>query len=435
MNWVGGCRNRAMFKNDVRKQKEFFEKKKLQKKMKLLGVLKSPQKDNAGSMDLLTMFVVNQISSKKENSSVPMKLTHVGKFKGAQPTVRRDIQLPMSPGPPSRLCLEESQPQYNVQNFGLGRKKKSYSKYDSLKYSQLSPVLESNFSDCSNIDYQHCVPNGLSPLFSSVRYPITEKGHSPPWGAASDDTNQPQFLSFHHPRGGEDRETWTTDSHGTQQQDTLQYGNTFEQTMVQSKHHVKDEAFSAGSPVISELQWDTDLSRIQDTYVPYTDELPSGPSINLLHTRNHELSDFPSESYNAFVSDNRATFSYDESDSHSRDSSAFSIAPLLNQDRQLQSVFTEPEQVLHTHLQKTEKRGHTLPAQQCDYSFSKDNEEEDNRSFGAFEDAQTYASQDVNNCKRKIHLDGKQLLNRRIRKDLQETKGRHPDELFLSQER
>ncbi|OPJ77736.1 hypothetical protein AV530_000049 [Patagioenas fasciata monilis] len=61
----GYRRSRVILKQERRKQKEFFEKKKLQSKMKLLGVT-SP-KSSAVSLDLLNLYVVNQISTKKDN--------------------------------------------------------------------------------------------------------------------------------------------------------------------------------------------------------------------------------------------------------------------------------------------------------------------------------------------------------------------------------
>ncbi|XP_065521094.1 regulator of DNA class I crossover intermediates 1 [Lathamus discolor] len=66
MNWVGGSRSRIILKQERRKQKEFFEKKKLKSKMKLLRV--SSPKSSAVSLDLLNLYVVNQISTKKDNS-------------------------------------------------------------------------------------------------------------------------------------------------------------------------------------------------------------------------------------------------------------------------------------------------------------------------------------------------------------------------------
>ncbi|XP_063304150.1 regulator of DNA class I crossover intermediates 1 [Pelobates fuscus] len=65
MNWVGGHRQRIMFKHERRKQKDFFERKKLKSKLKLL---QPTQAHSSISSDLLNLHVVNQICSKKERT-------------------------------------------------------------------------------------------------------------------------------------------------------------------------------------------------------------------------------------------------------------------------------------------------------------------------------------------------------------------------------
>lgn len=49
--------------------KEFFEKKRMQNRHNLLTPPPaSPKKGNVGNMDLLTLFIVNQIALKKEHA-------------------------------------------------------------------------------------------------------------------------------------------------------------------------------------------------------------------------------------------------------------------------------------------------------------------------------------------------------------------------------
>ncbi|KAM7130009.1 regulator of DNA class I crossover intermediates 1 [Ciconia maguari] len=96
MNWVGGSRSRIILKQERRKQKEFFEKKKLKSKMKLLGV--SSPKSSAVSLDLLNLYVVNQISSKKDKTENMRKPVHIDITEDVKMPVRRhNIELPMSP--------------------------------------------------------------------------------------------------------------------------------------------------------------------------------------------------------------------------------------------------------------------------------------------------------------------------------------------------
>ncbi|CAB1317022.1 unnamed protein product [Coregonus sp. 'balchen'] len=124
MNWVGGSRNRFMMRNDMKKQREFFEKKKMQRKIKTLGIPTSPKGASSGSMDLVTLLIVNQIAAKKENKM-------------------------------SRLLERESTA--------------------FLMDSHLSPVLESNMSDTSTSDYQQHIQDTLSP-FSSASSSVSSSG-------------------------------------------------------------------------------------------------------------------------------------------------------------------------------------------------------------------------------------------------------------------
>ncbi|XP_071888854.1 regulator of DNA class I crossover intermediates 1 isoform X6 [Anas platyrhynchos] len=96
MNWVGGSRSRVILKQERRKQKEFFEKKRLKSKMKLLET--SSPKSSAVSLDLLNLYVVNQISTKKDstvNQKKPVHIDITGHLKA--PVRRYNLDLPKSP--------------------------------------------------------------------------------------------------------------------------------------------------------------------------------------------------------------------------------------------------------------------------------------------------------------------------------------------------
>ncbi|XP_021240301.1 uncharacterized protein C12orf40 homolog isoform X2 [Numida meleagris] len=103
MAWPGvspqrpaGPWSRVILKQERRKQKEFFEKKKLKSKMKLLGA--SSPKSSAVSLDLLNLYVVNQISTKKDNSGNLKKPVHVDITEdGKAPFRRNNLELPRSP--------------------------------------------------------------------------------------------------------------------------------------------------------------------------------------------------------------------------------------------------------------------------------------------------------------------------------------------------
>ncbi|XP_019399509.1 PREDICTED: uncharacterized protein C12orf40 homolog [Crocodylus porosus] len=131
MNWVGGSRSRIILKQERRKQKEFFEKKKLRSKMKLLGVSSSP-KSSTVSLDLLNLYVVNQIASKKDNTESIRKPVHVDMTRGIKiPVKRYNMELPVSPQRASyKTNLDDIQ--NRVQQQVLDNRRKHLS--DKIKY-------------------------------------------------------------------------------------------------------------------------------------------------------------------------------------------------------------------------------------------------------------------------------------------------------------
>ncbi|XP_041935534.1 uncharacterized protein LOC121697836 isoform X2 [Alosa sapidissima] len=212
--------SRIMMKNDTKKQREYFAKKRLENKLQTLGLPTSPKRESTGSMDLVTLFIVNQIATKKTKASQP-KVTHFRELKG--PNRARPGQLlalPMSPCSPSRLPLAEVQPLHSTpfeRERTFVKKRKTH--FSLFKQPELSPVLESNLSDISAPDYQHHVRDSFSPysvaspasvssagLFPSHQPSRTHIHTSPnPW-----DITQPersQFNPYFHPSGERERES------------------------------------------------------------------------------------------------------------------------------------------------------------------------------------------------------------------------------------
>ncbi|XP_012900935.1 uncharacterized protein C12orf40 homolog [Mustela putorius furo] len=108
MNWVGGSRTRVLIKQERRKQKEYFEKKRLKSKMKLLGV-SSPVKNSTLSLDLLNLYMVNHISCQKKTPETVRKPIHVNMHRDIKMPLRKhNLELPMSPHCiPSNLCIDD----------------------------------------------------------------------------------------------------------------------------------------------------------------------------------------------------------------------------------------------------------------------------------------------------------------------------------------
>ncbi|XP_016056922.1 PREDICTED: uncharacterized protein C12orf40 homolog [Miniopterus natalensis] len=110
---------RVLLKQEKRKQKEYFEKKRFKSKMKLLGVL-SPVKNSSVSLDLLNLYVVNQISCQKKTPETLRKPVHVNMNRDVKmPLKKHDLELPMSPPRvPSKLCIDDIESNIHCQRLG-----------------------------------------------------------------------------------------------------------------------------------------------------------------------------------------------------------------------------------------------------------------------------------------------------------------------------
>nr|XP_044601069.1 uncharacterized protein C12orf40-like isoform X5 [Equus asinus] len=143
MNWVGGSQTRVLIKQERRKQKEYFEKKRLKSKMKLQGVL-SPVKNSAVSLDLLNLYMVNQISCQKKRPETVRKPIHVNMNRDIKMPLRKhDLELPMSPHlVPSNLCIDDMENNLHYQRQGskeeLGPVKLSNVNYSNSVISKLN---------------------------------------------------------------------------------------------------------------------------------------------------------------------------------------------------------------------------------------------------------------------------------------------------------
>ncbi|XP_053872174.1 uncharacterized protein C12orf40 homolog [Malaclemys terrapin pileata] len=220
MNWVGGSRSRIILKQERRKQKEFFEKKKLRSKMKLLGV-SSPHKSSTVSLDLLNLYVVNQISTKKDTADRVRKPVHVDLNKGLKtPTRRQNIELPMSPQrTSSKIGLDDIQ--NRIQQQVLENRRKHLT--DKMKYqAQLSQVMESTCTDSSLEHLYNLAADCNSyPVSSSVSWSSNYK-QSPeqnfrtnlacsPWEVAYEEEKQSkQFLPFSQPGNILSQDPWVS---------------------------------------------------------------------------------------------------------------------------------------------------------------------------------------------------------------------------------
>ncbi|XP_005407160.1 PREDICTED: uncharacterized protein C12orf40 homolog isoform X2 [Chinchilla lanigera] len=90
--------------------------------MKLLGAL-SPVKNSTVSLDLLNLYIVNQISCKKKAPEIVKKPIHVNMNRDIKMPLRQfELELPMSPQYiPSKLCLDDTE-NNNIHCQELGNK-------------------------------------------------------------------------------------------------------------------------------------------------------------------------------------------------------------------------------------------------------------------------------------------------------------------------
>ncbi|XP_074554709.1 uncharacterized protein redic1 [Halichoeres trimaculatus] len=160
-------------KNDEKKQREFFQKRKVHQKLENMGITQpaSPRHTTPGSMDLLTLFIVNQIASKKENTDPP-KVAVMGNLKGGSKHKRNDLLvLPMSPCSPSKLNLVENQTEFSLQ----GERKEKNVIPQGFKCQQFQPFSQPRattdsalWSERSNLPFfQLETPKAAKVLFGS----------------------------------------------------------------------------------------------------------------------------------------------------------------------------------------------------------------------------------------------------------------------------
>ncbi|XP_074808529.1 regulator of DNA class I crossover intermediates 1 [Natator depressus] len=226
MNWVGGSRSRIILKQERRKQKEFFEKKKLRSKMKLLGV-SSPPKSSTVSLDLLNLYVVNQISTKKDTADRVRKPVHVDLNRGLKtPTRRQNIEFPMSPQcTSSKIALDDIQ--NRIQEQVLENRRKHLA--EKMKYQpQLSQVMESTCTD-SSLEHLHNLAADCNsyPASSSVSWSSNYKQSTEqdfrtnlacsPWEVAYKEEKQiKQFLPFSQSGNILSQDPWVSKSQNRQ---------------------------------------------------------------------------------------------------------------------------------------------------------------------------------------------------------------------------
>ncbi|XP_077809987.1 regulator of DNA class I crossover intermediates 1 isoform X1 [Macaca mulatta] len=117
--------------------------------MKSLGVL-SPVKNSAVSLDILNLYMVNQISCKKKIPETVRKPTHVNMNRGIKMPLRKhNLELPISPHcVPSKLCLDDTETNINYQRLSSKEDLGPVQSQGMDSYSTLDPQF-SKIENCS----------------------------------------------------------------------------------------------------------------------------------------------------------------------------------------------------------------------------------------------------------------------------------------------
>ncbi|XP_061875944.1 uncharacterized protein C12orf40 homolog [Colius striatus] len=166
LSTISSFRSRVILKQERRKQKEFFEKKKLKSKMKRLGV--SSPKSSAVSLDLLNLYVVNQISTKDDNTENIRKPVHIDIIEDVKVPVRRhNIELPTSPIRPQPMSnLDDIQNRLQQQVLDSRRQHLS----EKVKYQHNSSQVTGLMYADSHMEHEENIAGAFSdcPLSSSA---------------------------------------------------------------------------------------------------------------------------------------------------------------------------------------------------------------------------------------------------------------------------
>ncbi|KAM9581136.1 regulator of DNA class I crossover intermediates 1 [Guaruba guarouba] len=366
MNWVGGSRSRIILKQERRKQKEFFEKKKLKSKMKLLGV--SSPKSSAVSLDLLNLYVVNQISTKKDNPASTRKPVHIDITEDVKIPVRRhNIELPTSPLHTQRMPnLDDIQNRLQKQVLDSRRQHLSEKK----KYQHNLPqVTELTYAD-SSMECEDSTASAFNacPLSSSVCWSSNctqlseENLNTNLMGDTWEQTYEEKLQT--QPGNSSDQDPWVTEPPS---QCIFRKSDTVPQELLKPLHRLDYMNFSRKNPVIMTRNESEDSEGIKDALfdvVKETSELKpkqDGSDCSFLALFEDESKPIninpPTKHFNLFVNQSSTDLFFMDPDDRNEMTNknypyyAREAYPAINEknsslDRHLEGVFTAPGQVL-----------------------------------------------------------------------------------------
>ncbi|XP_030904195.2 regulator of DNA class I crossover intermediates 1 [Melopsittacus undulatus] len=366
MNWVGGSRSRIILKQERRKQKEFFEKKKLKSKMKLLGV--SSPKSSAFSLDLLNLYVVNQLSTKKDNSGDMRKPVHIDITEDVKIPVRRhNIELPTSPLHKQRMPnLDDIQNRLQKQVLNSRRQHLS----EKIKCQHNLPQVTELTNADSSMECEDSTASAFSarPLSSTVCWSsnctqLSEENLSTNLMGNTWEQTYEEKLQI-QPGNSSDQDPWVTEPPS---QCIFRKSDTVPQELLKPLHRLDYMNFSRKNPVIMIKNESEDSEGIKDTLfdvMKETSELKpkqDGSGCSFLALFEDECKPIninpPTKHFNLFVNQSSTGMFFMDPDDRNEMTNknypyyAREAYPAINEknrsvDRHLEGIFTAPEQVL-----------------------------------------------------------------------------------------
>ncbi|XP_010021138.1 PREDICTED: uncharacterized protein C12orf40 homolog, partial [Nestor notabilis] len=383
--------SRIILKQERRKQKEFFEKKKLKAKMKLLGV--SSPKSSAVSLDLLNLYVVNQISTKKDNTVNMRKPVHIDITEDVKIPVRRhSIELPLSPSRTQRMPnLDDIQNRLQKQVLDSRRQHLS----EKIKYQHnLSQVTELTYADSS----MECEDNTASafdacPLSSSVCWSSNctqlseENFNTNLLGNTWEETYEENLQT--QPGNSSDQDSWFTKPPS---QSVFRKSDTVPRELLKPLHRLDYMNFSRKNPVIITRNESENSEGIKEALFDVVKE-NSEPKANqdgsdcsfmaLFEDESQPIHiNPPTKHFNPFVNQCSTDMFFTDPDDRKEMTNknypyyAREAYPAINEikssaDSHLEGIYTAPEQVLprssNVSSANYEKSSglHNIPLQDC----------------------------------------------------------------------
>ncbi|XP_051464544.1 uncharacterized protein C12orf40 homolog isoform X2 [Apus apus] len=334
--------------------------------MKLLGV--SSPKSSAVSLDLLNLYVVNQISTKKDHTENMRKPVHIDITEDVKiPLKRHNIELPMSPLRTQHMPnLDDIQNRLQQQVLDSRRQHLS----EKVKYQHhLSQVTELRYAE-SSMEHEDNMARqfNASPLSPSVFWSSNctqfseENFNTNPMGNTWEETYEKKLKN--QPGNSSDQDPWTTKPSS---QCMFRKSDTVPQELFKPLHRLDYMNSARKNPVIMtshESETSEGIKELLFDVVKESAELkaPQDGSdcsfLDLFEDESQTIHNIPStKHFNPFVNQsNTAIFSTDPDDRNqmtnrnycydTREAHCAINAKNSSVDRHLEGIFTAPEQLL-----------------------------------------------------------------------------------------